>query len=975
MKIIEYHHDFAAKVADMWNKSNENWGNEDEFKTEQDVIDSENNLGNLKTYIAIDKDQVVGYCSFSQYKYDEGASYLPLINVRPDYHGKKVGKALILKVLEDAKASKWPRFDLFTWSGNIKAMPLYKKCGFFWERRNNSVHLMNFIPYVHQTQALKPYTDLLDLYKDSVRLIDMKQDGDKEKDFEIYYYRYKNTKTFLNLGFEKTGRGLVYVENPDYTIRLELASAKHVIHKSYHAKLHIENTSNQALHIDISAKDNKNIKTNFKQSLSVTDISVISIPYTVDGFDKKQDLDKTHPCLDLDLSVNGKHMNLKCGILPKNPIEIDLMTTKWHYEKDEMHTAYLNLENNLKDKTTFRIHLPKANVQFENPITVCLDKDERKSIGVPFKLISHGFYHETARIAYQDNHFEKDVKAMFKGIKDNFVCDQDKKLMIVSGNYALVYNKDNQGIDFTNALNIEEKTGFMVPKIGLPYSLEFSRIKPRIDIVSDQDVRLTYISEDHKGMILHINMSNHYGLFNVSYALENTGEPRQVSLSIPVYKTIDHHYIPYLGKVLKTNPYDGYIGYINPEGIDSHWMYNHKDKQGFIWPENIQAKVSDWHMSFEIEHIELKSNQRYQTKDFVISYAHSTFKEFKKYISEETRKSLIGFNDLQINGGNPFIEKDVEMTYTNHRKAQIEGKIHYNGSLYDLDQSISISQGLHTFSIDLSDRQLQVKRVLFRKQGHIELTQNNNLYTVDNGLIKFSADLEFSDAVYSLIYDDIEWLDSTYPQPTERAWWGDFVGGIAQRISGIQDITAIKEKREIDFVELEDNFENHWKGLKVTTYYQGDPDLKGTVTENYTLTLPGVPLIYCFTCIVNKSGKLILNKGMHRRYTLKYDITRDHVTFKEKDTKFKVTEQSLEIDIDQFMSLESDRNHHLVFYSKNKNNFFESQKDYIMFYSGDAMIIPDQSSKLLQGDFLFFTKEHLKKEDLIMLSHIEFDLT
>ncbi|MFD0960511.1 hypothetical protein [Paenibacillus chungangensis] len=56
----------------------------------------------------------------------------------------------------------WPRLDLFTWAGNTKAVPLYKKCGFFWEKKDDSVHLMNFIPTVLQTEALLPSLERLD---------------------------------------------------------------------------------------------------------------------------------------------------------------------------------------------------------------------------------------------------------------------------------------------------------------------------------------------------------------------------------------------------------------------------------------------------------------------------------------------------------------------------------------------------------------------------------------------------------------------------------------------------------------------------------------------------------------------------------------------------------------------------------------------------------------------------------------------
>ena len=101
-------------------------------ETEESVIRNLEGSENLKTWVALDGDEVVGYCSFSEYKEDRGASYIPLLNVRPDYHGKKVGKLLVLRTVEEACRHPWPRLDLYTWPGNGRP---YKKCGFFWEDR------------------------------------------------------------------------------------------------------------------------------------------------------------------------------------------------------------------------------------------------------------------------------------------------------------------------------------------------------------------------------------------------------------------------------------------------------------------------------------------------------------------------------------------------------------------------------------------------------------------------------------------------------------------------------------------------------------------------------------------------------------------------------------------------------------------------------------------------------------------------
>lgn len=83
-----------------------------------------------------------------EYTNDPGTWYIGLLNVKPDFYGKKLGKKLILTAQQYAVDMGIERVDLHTWAGNLKAVPLYKKCGYFWEDRDNSTHLINLIPKV-----------------------------------------------------------------------------------------------------------------------------------------------------------------------------------------------------------------------------------------------------------------------------------------------------------------------------------------------------------------------------------------------------------------------------------------------------------------------------------------------------------------------------------------------------------------------------------------------------------------------------------------------------------------------------------------------------------------------------------------------------------------------------------------------------------------------------------------------------------
>ena len=167
IKIIEYEKKYAAKVAEMWNKSSEGWQGEQLIETEQSILSSEESSAYLKLYLALYQNEIIGYCKLSEYEEDKDTWYIDLLNVRPDFHGKKIGKKLLLTALKYSQEQGIPRVDLHTWDGNLKAVPLYKKCGFFWINYDNSTHLVNLIPKVLQMDIFSDFFKKVDWYQDS----------------------------------------------------------------------------------------------------------------------------------------------------------------------------------------------------------------------------------------------------------------------------------------------------------------------------------------------------------------------------------------------------------------------------------------------------------------------------------------------------------------------------------------------------------------------------------------------------------------------------------------------------------------------------------------------------------------------------------------------------------------------------------------------------------------------------------------
>ncbi|MBP8705741.1 MAG: GNAT family N-acetyltransferase, partial [Candidatus Cloacimonas sp.] len=145
--IVEYHPSYAKAIAEMWNNSSEGWNGRVFNSTEEKVLQQESGTQYLNLYLAVENEKVIGYAKLTRYVEEKGVAYIEMLSVLPSYHGKGIGKELVQKCVLRAAELGYERIDLFTWSANLKAVPLYKKCGFFWERMETQVtHLMNFLP-------------------------------------------------------------------------------------------------------------------------------------------------------------------------------------------------------------------------------------------------------------------------------------------------------------------------------------------------------------------------------------------------------------------------------------------------------------------------------------------------------------------------------------------------------------------------------------------------------------------------------------------------------------------------------------------------------------------------------------------------------------------------------------------------------------------------------------------------------------
>ncbi|MDA3814076.1 MAG: GNAT family N-acetyltransferase, partial [Candidatus Cloacimonetes bacterium] len=386
IKIVEYEHKYAKAVAEMWKNSKQGWNGETFFTTEQAVISEEENSIHLNAWLALDEGLVVGYCDLYEYYADTGALYIGLLNVQDDHHGQKFGKALLLKAIQQTIELGWERLDLYTWDGNVKAVPLYKKAGFFWEDNDDSTHCFNLIPVVLNNELIKNYFKKIDWYTDNIRKIEVKPDGRKENEFEYLTYEWEKDGTHLLAEFCRRGRGLRRIETDEFSITVTVEDLKLVFSNKYKIKYEFINKTGKPLNIDINGKNEKNIEFDFTQKFSVVDAKAIEAEFYVGKIEKEQNKWKTYPNVISEISVNGKKALFKTGIEPKFPAKLSLVQIDGICYKDVETQIFLDIENCFKEKATFSFDLPKSDkISFQpNRFEIVLNPEEKRSIPIKY---------------------------------------------------------------------------------------------------------------------------------------------------------------------------------------------------------------------------------------------------------------------------------------------------------------------------------------------------------------------------------------------------------------------------------------------------------------------------------------------------------------------------------------------------------------------------------------------------------------
>lgn len=901
IKIIEYDKKYAKSLADMWNMSSESWGGFDSIFTEESVIKENKNSGKVNTYIALNGEDVVGCFSLSEYMYDEGALYIPMLNVRPDYRGKKVGKALVKQAVKKTLELGWPRLDLYSCIGSTKAVPFYKKSGFFCEKREDNIHLMNFIPTVLQIDAVKDYFEFFDWYEDCKRNIEVKPDDTKEDEFSKYDYIWQKSGRYLRLGFERKGRCLRLIETDDYIISADIQNCELVFGREYSIYYNIVNKSGKKLDISIEGKNNKNIRFSYDAFASIKKKKTFTARFFVDSIEEEQNLWRTHPYVAANIKINGKSALFGVGIKPKFPAQLSLSVPKKHKLKDLISEFYIDIENNFDEDAIFEFELPESvNLIIQNRrIIKKLTSKEKASISVKYTL-NKPFSYEAllnikAKLSNNIVEFKKKVSLYFTGYDNRFGGENEEFWSVHNGSYSLHLSKSNNDLILKRNPEINNEIRILFPRIGLPFSLEFSKEKPHNveNYCEDNGIVLKafYSSREFKDIQV-ISISKLYanGLVEHNYVIQNISDvdtDRDIWLNTNYYYKLINAVIPYDKRYIKIHGYDSAnLSKWESSKFTENWIFSQdKDSTSSIcWPINDKVKLNNQFYSFDINlgKIPAKSSI-FVEPSFLSIDTFKDWKELRRFALKDDRTRHIELNateklEFNINNGNPFVDKYCDIKVKDYRNVYFSGGLKLrseNNSFEKVEKKFSAKDltnealfsitteklpkvDVLTLDVDFETMIVTRKSLIFKIGDNALIEEKKyienglEVLSLENGEITIKTSLQFSNNIYSLVYNSKEWLDNSFPRSSSKSSW---VGGILTRPSQMTSRSFDKEKSKANFIKLNDMCGNTWSGIVIKTKINKNDRFKGLKIAQYYLMLPGLPIL-CHTAeIIQETGK------------------------------------------------------------------------------------------------------------------------
>ena len=899
-RIVEYSPAFAAAVAEMWNASSDGWNGRIFNSNEAKVLQDEARTSYRNLFLSVHSGKVLGYAKLTDYAEEPGVAYIELLNVLPTLHGQGIGRDLVKCCVLRAAELGYQRIDLFTWPGNTKAVPLYKKCGFFWEKmENQSTHLMNFIPGLLNLELLKPLWKEFDWYEDSQRELKIEPDGRNENGFDIYDYVWEKDGKRLEVSFERFGRGMVALKTPRFSVKVSALCPKPVFGTPAPISYYLERLDGDPLQVSIEGISDGIISHEFKQEhLLETKLELQSHCFP-NPLQKKLNEWETSPRVSSLLKLDGMSVPLAIGLKVQYPLTAELQLEDSLFLPNREYRMFLNLQSHYSQGCLFKIVIPddKHILLKEQSFSFRLEGQQRKFIELRFTAVQACVYNPHLKVTAEPDacpslDFELDCFCIIPMTCGRHGVDNSEFLMMVNAFKSLEIMK----VGDKNTAWISSKfisgIRLLCPQAGKPYSEELESMLPYETLFHEGpcyiETETRFRSRDIPGLsFAWIYRLWDSGLVEVFPRVISQPPNRQdLWLKLPFSLNDVRFSFFYEGKIVETDAelLDFGMCDLPRKCPQENWLFARCNDStiSLIWQKDTHLAPEEYCLAWEVSLDELnkkglKSPQPLQIHLDVFKNAWQL-----RNVAQGNRKiSLIHPGiELQVNCGNPVLKLPCRAEVVQVLDMDLKASYNLNSSClknpetlfnpiekddqrvigWELSSPPTGSLELIQTDITLPYTDLLRGQLTLYPQGNFTYREENEIIYCDNGSISFGAARDGRlPGLISLKYNGSEILDNNYPDYGPKSFFNPYLGGMSIIFNFISIRALMKESHRVEQTNLTDQFGNNWRGLAICTKIEHYEPYRGIEFRQLYLTLPGVPVIMVLGEISNSEGIANLN--------------------------------------------------------------------------------------------------------------------
>jgi len=361
-KIIEFRKEDASKLAELLNSFDRpglwpgGFTGGVPFTAERVLHSFPVAIKHIAILIATHEDKFTGICTLHPHYEDAEAAYIGLFGAHPDYLGKGHGKALILKALEIASQKKRRRVDLDTWAGNLRAVPLYKKCGMFW-LPDTSVRMQDYIPGIQNFPLADEFLKEYAWYQTQKRTLALIPDQIELGAMDVFLYEFAKDDDYLKVWVDRYGRSIVGIERTFHgervSITTQLRDHQVIAGVEETLTIQIENDTSRDLHgsLFLSGFDGLTFTKQPEQSFTVKQGASLRIAgrFVVSPEIEVPDIERKQKTIQANLIINGQLIPLEVGMRILPPLEFTTQPESIMVSPGTTGALQVNIYNNSKN--------------------------------------------------------------------------------------------------------------------------------------------------------------------------------------------------------------------------------------------------------------------------------------------------------------------------------------------------------------------------------------------------------------------------------------------------------------------------------------------------------------------------------------------------------------------------------------------------------------------------------------------------